>query len=345
MKAREWVLASYPVVTTEPSNFALVERELPEVGEGEVLVRTGLIGFAPSLRFRMTAGGAGLPGMKLGETFTASGVGLVLESRSKRLAPGDYVYGDLGWRDCGVYGSEVYLQPIGKQGAPLTNTRCVIGEASEASGPFRLEDYLGLLGGVGMAAHIGLLYIGGAKAREKVVVTAAGGGIGVIACQLARWRGLTVHGTTRDAEKAKWLEESVGVDRVIVGEALPDGEYDLVFDNVGGTLLNRLVPRVRKKSGRFVLCGLISEYETDRVERLPLAGLVFRDLTLRGFFADDYLELWPKALDEMGRLLTEGHLSRHYEIVDGLENAPQGYLRLYRGTTNRGKLMLRVGEI
>lgn len=352
MKAQVWRLNSYPSETTQVTDFRLQSEELPALREGDALVQVGTFGLAPSLRFRMTPGGQGLPGMSLGDPITASGVGLVLESKSKLVQPSDYVYGDLGWCDYAVIGSKTYLKPIGKQGEPLTNPRGVLGERSPYSaGAYQLEDFLGVLGGVGVAAYIGLFHIGSARAGETVLVTAAAGGIGLIASQLGKIAGLNVIGSTRDRQKADWLRE-IGLETVVnlSPETLTETlqhlpKLDLLFENVGGAALPKLVEQLKKSRGRVVVCGLISEYESNTTTPLPLSTLVFKDLQVTGFFADDSLDRWGDALDCLGRWLTEGKLSRFYDITEGIEKAAETYLRLYRGATNRGKLLLRVGQI
>ena len=349
MKSRQWTLAAYPERETSLSDFRLVERELPPPAEGEALVKICWIGLAPSLRFRMTAGGAGLPGMAIGDPITsASGVGIVIDSRRAGIVAGDVVYGDVGWADYANIGAGRYLVPIGREGKRLTNPRGVLGEVSSyTGGTYRPEDFIGLLGGVAMAAWIGLDLVA-ARAGETVVVTAAAGGIGHVACQIAHQAGLDVIGLTRGAEKGRWLKESLPFVTVL-DAADPDvvqhiPPYDVLFENVGGAMLMPLLSRIRKY-GRLALCGVIAEYETEQSTPLSLAPLVFKDLSVHGYFADDYLPKWVPAMDALGRWLTEGKFTRGYDIEDAVERLPEVYLRLFRGATNRGKLMLRVADL
>jgi NADPH-dependent curcumin reductase CurA len=198
-----------------------------------------------------------------------------------------------------------------------------------------------------MAAWIGLDVVD-ARAGETVVVTSAAGGVGYVACQIARIAGLDVIALARGIDKVRWLAESLPSVRVLdedddtcVAAITP---YDILFENVAGPRIAARLGRIRK-FGRVALCGVIAEYETGQPTDLALAPLVFKDITVRGYFADDYLSRWGGALDTLGRWLHEGRLTRGYDIEHGLERLPDVYLRLFRGHTNRGKLMLRVADL
>lgn len=83
---------------------------------------------------------------------------------------------------------------------------------------------------------------------QKVLVTAATGGVGMFAIQLAAVAGAHVTAYVRKEADASLLS-SLGADCVAIGEdeALRRGPYDLILDGVGGrflgTLLQCLAPR------------------------------------------------------------------------------------------------------
>src|SRR6185503_6893231 len=101
----------------------------------------------------------------------------------------------------------------------------------------------------GLPASIGLTVTGEMKSGETILVTAAAGGTGQFAVQLAKLTGNHVIGTCGSEEKAELLRE-LGCDRVVnhrredVGEVLrreyPNG-INLVYESVGGDLFDTCV--------------------------------------------------------------------------------------------------------
>ncbi|GFR48850.1 hypothetical protein Agub_g10804, partial [Astrephomene gubernaculifera] len=119
----------------------------------------------------------------------------------------------------------------------------------------------------GLTASIALEQAGRVAAGEVVLVTAAAGGTGQFAVQLARAAGCRVVATCGGARKAALLQE-LGAERVIdhTRESVKDvlkREYprgvDVVFESVGGqlfsTALDALAPR-----GRLIVVGMMSAY-------------------------------------------------------------------------------------
>ena len=107
----------------------------------------------------------------------------------------------------------------------------------------------------GLVAEIALRRAGPA-AGERVLVLGAGGGIGVLATQLARARGAEVTAVTSSAARGERLR-ALGATRVLdrTRSALPEDEpYDVVVDTVAGPALGRHL-RLLGPNGRHVLCG------------------------------------------------------------------------------------------
>ena len=109
----------------------------------------------------------------------------------------------------------------------------------------------------------GLLDVGAPKAGEALVVTGAAGATGSIACQIGKLKGLKVIAIAGTDDKCAWLEKELGVDRAInyksenfareLKESL--GHLDVMFDNVGGNILN-LCLKILNTGARIVVCGL-----------------------------------------------------------------------------------------
>lgn len=125
---------------------------------------------------------------------------------------------------------------------------------------------------------------GKVRISETVLVTGAGGGLGVHVVQLASNTGARVVATTTSPKKADRIKE-FGADDVVVA---PDGAFvdgvleatggrgvDLVIDNVGGKVFDQ-VRRSLATGGRWVMVG---ELSSDMV-KLNLAQLFLRGLSL-----------------------------------------------------------------
>lgn len=120
-----------------------------------------------------------------------------------------------------------------------------------------------------MTAYFGLKDIGQLKAGEKLVVSGAAGSVGTIVCQLGKAAGAKVYAIAGGADKCKWLEEEIGVEKALDYKSktfFADvkkhvGYLDVYFDNVGGDILDFMLTRLNKDA-RIVLCGAISQYST-----------------------------------------------------------------------------------
>ncbi|WP_043609781.1 zinc-binding dehydrogenase, partial [Novosphingobium sp. B-7] len=77
--------------------------------------------------------------------------------------------------------------------------------------------------------------------------------------------------------------------------AAPQG-IDVYFDNVGGPLLDLVLPRMRE-GGRIALCGMIAQYnDADHPHGVTqLWQLVVKRLTLRGFLTYDHADRLAEA--------------------------------------------------
>ncbi len=126
---------------------------------------------------------------------------------------------------------------------------------------------------------------GGLRAGTRLLVHAAGSGVGTAAVQLGRWAGAQVLGTSRSAWKLErcaglGLEHGVLVRDGRFAEAVrrhvPQG-VDLVLELVGGDYLPESV-RALSERGRLVLVGLLGGARAT----LPLGEVLSRRIELRG---------------------------------------------------------------
>jgi NADPH:quinone reductase-like Zn-dependent oxidoreductase len=132
-----------------------------------------------------------------------------------------------------------------------------------------------------LSAWQGLFAHGGLEPGERVLVHGAVGGVGQFATQLARWRGAYVVATA--SPQALEGARALGAHEVIDGRRVLDDRVspvDLVFDTVGGELLER-APALLASGGRLVSVageppgeGTYFVVEPSREQLVELARLV-----------------------------------------------------------------------
>jgi NADPH-dependent curcumin reductase CurA len=222
------------------------------------------------------------------------------------------------------------------------------------TGPFPVVDAFSTFALVGPTAYFGLLDVGKPQAGETVVVSAAAGGVGSIAGQIAKIKGCRVVGLAGTDEKCAWIRNELGFDATInyrtedvpsaLAAACPAG-IDVYFDNVGGEILDACL-KLMNLCGRIVSCGLISQHNATN----PVPGpfnyqmIVMQRLRVEGFIILDFMHRYPEAIAALGQWMAEGKIQVRTQIVDGLENALQTLKKLYTGA-NTGKLIIRVKDV
>jgi putative PIG3 family NAD(P)H quinone oxidoreductase len=143
-----------------------------------------------------------------------------------------------------------------------------------------------------ITAHDALFTRAGLQVGERVLIHAAGSGVGTAAVQLARAAGATVYGTSRTAEKLERVR-ALGLDESItVGESpqefvgrvqnLTDGTgVDVILDLVGGAYFPANLQALATR-GRLICLGTMggrkSEIDLTLVlrKRLTIIGTVLR---------------------------------------------------------------------
>ncbi|MEV3964191.1 zinc-binding dehydrogenase [Nocardia sp. NPDC050193] len=132
--------------------------------------------------------------------------------------------------------------------------------------------------------------------------------------------------------------------RAAVVEALdrhcPDG-IDVYLDNVGGAVGAAAFDRLREH-GRYVVCGMASEYNnTEPAAGPPLRPVLRKRLRVEGFVVYDHYSEFDAFRSELEPLRRSGAVKYRYEIVHGLSGAPDGLVRLLSGR-NRGKMIVEL---
>ena len=333
---RKVVLASRPEGAPVPANFRMEEAPMPQVAEGEMLVRVCALSMEPALRGWLDDNDKNyFEPIPIGGTLVGPAVAQVVESRLEGYAPGDFMFGLTGWEDYSIASKDtVLLQKLNvAPDVPLTY-------------------YVGVLGGSGLTAIVGLEQIGKIKPGETVAISAGVGAVGHIAAQYAKHIGCRVVGIVGGADKARFAREVVGYDAVVdykgatsleaaIREACPEG-VDVYFDNVGGETLDAMLNNM-KTFGRVICCGMIASYNcSDTPPALYNAWqIVARELTLKGFLLYSYNDVLPAALETNLEGLRAGWLKYAEHKKVGLANAADLFCELMGGKTV-GKSVLEM---
>lgn len=331
---RKILLASRPKGMPDASNFELIECEIPEISEGEVLIRTHYLSVDPYMRGRMSDAKSYAKPYEVGEPFIGGMVGEIVVSKNPRFQEGQFVEGRLEWAEYNVSDGST-IRKVNPELAPITTA-------------------LHVLGMPGLTAYFGLMFIGQPKEGETVVVSGASGAVGTIVGQIAKLNGCRVVGIAGADDKCKFLKEELGFDAAInykteenlrkaLKEACPSG-VDVYFDNVGGRVSDAVMTLINFQS-RTAICGQISQYNLEKPEIGPrVAGqLLTTSSLMKGFIVSDYADHNREGLIQLSQWVKEGKIQYRENIVEGFENTVEAFLGLFRGD-NIGKQLVKVAE-
>ncbi len=328
VKSREVRLARRPHGEPVLEDFELAEVDLPEPGEGRLLVRNVFMSVDPYMRGRMNDAPSYVPPYELGKAMYGGAVGEVVAGGED----GALVVHQLGWREHAVVDATRLQRTSVPDGVPASAL-------------------LGALGMTGLTAWVGVTDIAPVAEGETVFISAAAGAVGSVAGQIAKARGCRVIGSAGSPEKVAYVRDELGFDaafshrddvRAAIREAAPDG-VDVYFDNVGGPQLEAAIGALNQ-GGRIALCGAVSQYNATEPAPGPrnLALLVGKRGRMRGFIVSDHADRDPDFRAEVGALITEGRLKLAETVVDGgIEAAPGAFVDLLRGR-HLGKVVVRL---
>ncbi|KAI9461635.1 hypothetical protein BJY52DRAFT_189675 [Lactarius psammicola] len=329
------VLNERPITDITPTTFRI--ENVPfglEPGAGEILVQVNWLSLDPAMRGWIKDTRSYAPPVQIGEVMRSIGLATVVQvGEGSKLRPGDIVQCIPGWTEFAVL-KEKDAQKL------------------EVPPEGQLLDLLGPLGvSGGITAYFGLLDVAKIKAGETLVVSAAAGSVGSVACQIGKIYGAKVIGIAGSDEKCCWLKEELKIDAALnyksptfhdeFGDAV--GYLDVFFDNVGGEILDLALTRLNK-GARIALCGAISQYNASEPKGISAyLNLVSQRAKMEGFIVLDYVDRYPEAFANLSKWISEGRIIRKFHIVEGLEKAPESLPLLFSGG-NTGKLVVRVSN-
>ena len=319
------------------SDFAIEERALPALGDGELLVHNIVMSVDPSMRGRLEPTEKQYTtNFEIGGPLDGSAIGVVTQASAAGaaagLTEGVLVRHRSGWREDAIVAADsvsvvdVALAPVGA--------------------------WLGIMGQTGFTAYVGVRRIAPVAAGETVFVSAAAGAVGSVAGPFARLMGATtVIGSAGGAAKVGLLVDELGFDGAFdhrvdspfdaLARLAPDG-VDVYFDNAGGRQLVAALNAMRI-NGRIALCGMMSQFDRDakREDINQLIQAVLRRVTLRGFIVRDHEDLRPEFEREVAGWLRSGALVPRQTVFDGLDRSVDAFLGMLTGA-NIGKMLVHL---
>jgi NADPH-dependent curcumin reductase CurA len=331
---RYWRLDRHPEGNDFAAAFTLVEAPREPLSAGEVLVRNQLLSLDAGTRLWLTPRTDGYqPPLPLGAPVTGVVLGEIVDSLHDGFKRGDLV------RGFGQWGDHSRVRP-------------------ELSGLVALDrtvadprQHLGVLGMNAWTAYVGITEAGATKPGETVLVSAAAGATGQLAAQIARNMGCRVIGLAGGPAKCRFLTDELKIAHAVdykagnVEARLAElGPIDVYFDNVGGPLLDAVLPNMAHY-GRVAICGLVATYASDQ----PVAGparfdqILMRRLTVRGFFIPDFLERGAEINRRLRTWLDDGRITLRFDMSRGLESVPDAYGKLFSGA-NLGKVLVDLRD-
>lgn len=338
-----WTLARTPPGgLPSADDFAWQERETPQPGANQMLTRTIYLSLDP-YQWGRRRGGVEVPG----EVCHGRTVAQVVASNIAAYAPGDYVFNTNGWQTHGLTGEGIsvfnymFARKLDPNSAPISTA-------------------LGVLGMLGLTAYAGLVVQCQPRSGETVVVSAASGGVGQVAGQIAKIHGCRVVGIAGVQRKCAFVTSELGFDACIshlsdsfaddLTDACPDG-IDIYFENVGGKVFEAVLPLLNERS-RVTLCGMVSQYGNTGQEKSANAvwrqtGAPYFDrqqVDVHGLFVGNFVEGYQdRFLAQMGDWITDGRVKYREDLSPGLRHAPAAFRAMLLGG-NFGKTIVGIGD-
>ena len=197
-------------------------------------------------------------------------------------------------------------------------------------------------------AWFGLIQRGGLKPGERVLITGAGGGVGIAAIEVAKRSGAFVIAAAGSPEKLA-LAQRHGADAVIDYrnenlreriKELTDGKgYDMLVDMVGGDLFDEAL-RAAAAYARLLVIG----FAAGRIPEVPANRLLLKNISVVGVGFGAVVFTAPKEVRQVIDALAALHAKAPFQSAVaeslGLEQAGQALARLARRDVV-GKLVIR----
>ena len=340
--SKQWVLARTPVAGwPSDGDFKMDSKTVLDPAEQQFASRTIYLSLDPYQWGRRRSGIE-----LIGEVCHGRTVSQVTKSRHADYREGDLVFNTNGWQQYGLTGKDIsvfnYMLPrkLDDSIAPISTA-------------------IGVLGMLGLTAYSGVYLQCQPKPGETVVVSAASGGVGQNAGQIAKIKGCRVVGIAGSQQKCRFVEDVLGFSACLnrrdedfaeqLAQACPDG-IDIYFENVGGEVYETVLPLLNMQS-RISLCGMISQYGNEDglspQEVWHQQGAPFferKQVQVHGLFVGNFVDEYQQQfLSEMGQWVKEGLIKYKEDLWQGIERAPEAFSAMLSGQ-NFGKTIVQIGD-
>jgi NADPH:quinone reductase-like Zn-dependent oxidoreductase len=310
--------ASYVDEFGKVDNLKIGEVDLPELEEGEVLVRIKAAGVNPVdaavvqgyLDGRLPHGFPLIPGWDLSGVVEKRGFG------ARRFEEGEEVF---------AYARRPKVQ----WGTFAEYT--IIPESYLSKKPEKISfEEAGAIPLVGLTAYQSLYEVGDLQEDQTVLVLGASGGVGSFAIQLAKAKGAKVIGIASEKNHAYMKElgadETITYEDTNIAEAVldlvPDG-VDLIFDCSRGDALGKSIDAL-KEGGKLVSITKSKPNIDSDID-----------------FEYVFVEPNSKQLDHLRELVDQGNISVHVSKTFSLEQTAEA-LEQIQTLHTKGKIVIRL---
>ncbi|HUZ75537.1 MAG TPA: NADPH:quinone oxidoreductase family protein [Stellaceae bacterium] len=319
-----------------PEGLQLEEWPVPEPGPGQVAIAVHASGINFADLLVVSGGYQRLPPLPFIPGKEVAGIVAAVGPGVAAFAPGDRVLAEI---EHGGF-AEIALAPA-LQCYALPDAVSFVDAAA--------------MGIVYQTAHFALVARGQYRTGETVLVTGAGGGVGMASVQLAKALGAKVIACVSRPERAA-LARQDGADHVVITgrpdlrDALrdevrraTDGHMaDIALDSVGGDVFDAALRAVAWE-GRLVVIG----FAAGRIPTLKANYLLLKNIAVLGLQWTDYRDGTPERVREVQRelfaLRIAGRIRPHVAACLPLARFDAALARLARGEV-LGKIVLTVGS-
>lgn len=337
MEMKKIVLKQHCEGRPKLEDFELETGDVPEPNDGQFRVRHVWNSVDPGTRSRLSGGDSYAMALPLGKPIDGFSCGVVETSKNDRFKEGDQVFFAGGWRSHSIQNDKGFIGKIPPTGLPLSY-------------------WIGVLGVPGLTAWFGVKDVAKFKEGDRVLITSAAGPVGATAGQLAKaWGAKEVVGIAGSDEKCAWLKDEAGFDAVInyktsddldatIKNAMPKG-VDVLFDNVGNAMINRVLPMMRL-NGRICVSGQVADYNLSPEETPGIVNtkpFITHRINMQGLVVFDFAQGFQEALSAMATMIGDGRIKLKEERFNGIETMPEAFCGLFAGE-NFGRRVVKVGE-
>jgi len=308
----------------DPRSLELVETDLPQLKDGEVLVKVHAAGV--NRGDLLQARGHYPPPPGASEIIGLECAGIIEDPGTTGREKGEEVACLLAGGGYGEYVAvpEGQLMPI-PEGYSLTEAAAVVEVACT------VWSNLGMLAGL--------------REGQTVLIHGGAGGIGTFAIQLCKQLGATVAVTAGSAEKLETCRE-LGADILInykeqdFSEELT-GRCDVILDIMGAKYLRQNL-RSLAEDGQLIIIGLQGGVKTEiNLGALLPRRLSVRGTTLRARSLEGKAEVVRSTVENVWPLLADGRVRHHIHATFPLSDAAAAHELLDSGEVT-GKLVLEA---